>query len=192
MITTNVPTLKIHKLTQAQYDRELANGNIDESAFYLTPDNEGASSDSYIIPIYRGDDDALHIEESFNYSGDALFNAVNNNYFVALKLMLNETDCEIYPLTHNGWDESKYLFASFLNNCIRVIELNDEGLNGEYEHQINVDTSLSVGGRPADAKAVGDALATKAPLYTYGTEDLVAGESELAAGTLYFVYEEEE
>lgn len=28
-----------------------------------------------------------------------------------------------------------------------------------------------------------------APAYTYGTEDLTAGTSELATGTLYFVYE---
>lgn len=28
-----------------------------------------------------------------------------------------------------------------------------------------------------------------APLYTYGTEDLIAGVSPLATGTLYFVYE---
>lgn len=28
-----------------------------------------------------------------------------------------------------------------------------------------------------------------APAYTYGTEDLVAGESQLAAGTLHIVYE---
>ena len=40
MNTTNVSTLKIHKLTQAQYDRELAAGRIDENALYLTPDEE--------------------------------------------------------------------------------------------------------------------------------------------------------
>ena len=39
-ITENLSTLKIHKLTQAQYDRELAAGNIDPSALYLTPDDE--------------------------------------------------------------------------------------------------------------------------------------------------------
>lgn len=42
MITENLSTLKIHKLTQAQYDRELAAGNIDENAFYITP---GTSSE---------------------------------------------------------------------------------------------------------------------------------------------------
>ena len=40
MITNNVSTLKIHKLTQEQYDRELAAGRIDENAIYLTPDEE--------------------------------------------------------------------------------------------------------------------------------------------------------
>ena len=38
MITENLSTLKIHKLSQEQYDREFAAGNIDNSAIYLTPD----------------------------------------------------------------------------------------------------------------------------------------------------------
>jgi hypothetical protein len=38
--TENLSTLKIHKLTQEQYDRELAAGRIDENAIYLTPDEE--------------------------------------------------------------------------------------------------------------------------------------------------------
>lgn len=40
MITENLSTLKIHKLSQAQYDRELEAGRIDENALYLTPDEE--------------------------------------------------------------------------------------------------------------------------------------------------------
>lgn len=40
MIVENISTLKIHKLTQEQYDRELAAGNIDENALYLVPDEE--------------------------------------------------------------------------------------------------------------------------------------------------------
>ena len=38
MITENLSTLKIHKLTKEQYERELAAGRIDENALYLTPD----------------------------------------------------------------------------------------------------------------------------------------------------------
>lgn len=40
MITENLSTLKIHKLTQEQYEREVLSGNIDVSALYLTPDEE--------------------------------------------------------------------------------------------------------------------------------------------------------
>lgn len=40
MITENLSTLKIHKLTQEQYDREFEAGNIDENALYLTPEKE--------------------------------------------------------------------------------------------------------------------------------------------------------
>ena len=42
MITENLSTLKIHKLTQEQYEREVAAGRIDENAIYLTPDEVGA------------------------------------------------------------------------------------------------------------------------------------------------------
>ena len=40
MIAENLSTLKIHKLTKEQYERELAAGRIDENALYLTPDEE--------------------------------------------------------------------------------------------------------------------------------------------------------
>lgn len=40
MITENLSTLKIHKLTQSQYDRELEAGRIDANALYLTPAEE--------------------------------------------------------------------------------------------------------------------------------------------------------
>ena len=38
METQNLTTLRIHQLSTAQYNRELANGNIEEDALYLTPD----------------------------------------------------------------------------------------------------------------------------------------------------------
>lgn len=40
MKTENLSTLKIHKLSQAQYKRELEANNIDENALYLTPDED--------------------------------------------------------------------------------------------------------------------------------------------------------
>jgi hypothetical protein len=40
LITKNLSTLKIHILSQEQYDRELAAGRIDVNALYLTPDKK--------------------------------------------------------------------------------------------------------------------------------------------------------
>lgn len=38
--TEDISTLKIHKLSQEQYDELVKNGTIDETALYLTPDEE--------------------------------------------------------------------------------------------------------------------------------------------------------
>ena len=38
MTTKDLEVLKIYKLTQAQYDRRLASGALEEDALYLTPD----------------------------------------------------------------------------------------------------------------------------------------------------------
>lgn len=46
MITENLSTLKIHKLTQEQYDRERDASRLDKTAFYLTPD-EGVDFGNY-------------------------------------------------------------------------------------------------------------------------------------------------
>lgn len=59
----------------------------------------------------------------------------------------------------------------------------------ELPDAITIDTTLTQPGQAADAKAVGDAIAGKAPAYTYGTEDMTAGTSALETGKLYFIYE---
>lgn len=53
----NLPTLKIHKLTQEQYDREYAAGNLDPNALYLTPD-EGAD-----LPFFVQEEEPTDAEE---------------------------------------------------------------------------------------------------------------------------------
>lgn len=54
MITENLSTLKIHRLTQAQYDREFEAGNIDPNALYLTPEKE---------PIFIQNDEPTDAED---------------------------------------------------------------------------------------------------------------------------------
>lgn len=51
MKTTNLLTLEIHKLSQEQYDRELAAGNIDDNALYLTPEDDISTALDHIINI---------------------------------------------------------------------------------------------------------------------------------------------
>lgn len=54
MITENLSTLKIHKLTKEQYEREMTAGNIDETALYLTPYEEMDLS-SYKLSDFEND-----------------------------------------------------------------------------------------------------------------------------------------
>lgn len=49
METINLSTLRIHKLSKEQYDRELEAGAIDETAIYLTPEEEATQSTSGLM-----------------------------------------------------------------------------------------------------------------------------------------------
>lgn len=68
MKTENVSTLKIHKLTQEQYDRELATGNIDETALYLTPDEEIDLSPYATIEQLNTKADSVHSHDDMYYT----------------------------------------------------------------------------------------------------------------------------
>ena len=61
MITENVSTLKIHKLTQEQYDTALAAGSLDENAIYLTPNSTGSLADEVTIGI--NDEGSLYVKD---------------------------------------------------------------------------------------------------------------------------------
>lgn len=52
MTTENLSTLKIHKLTKQQYQREVDAGRIDANALYLTPDEIEVISDDEIIALF--------------------------------------------------------------------------------------------------------------------------------------------
>lgn len=72
MITTNLSTLKIHKLTQEQYDREREAGRLDENAIYLTPDEETDMSE-YVTTEQLGiaiDDAITQAKESGDLKGE--------------------------------------------------------------------------------------------------------------------------
>ena len=68
------------------------------------------------------------------------------------------------------------LTASNVQNAL------DELANSSVENHAS--THASTGSDPITPNMIG-----AAPAYTYGTDDLTAGTSELATGILYFVYE---
>lgn len=65
---TNLSTLKIHKLTQAQYDRALAAGNIDSNALYLTPDEEIDLSGYATNDDLANKADSIHTHDDIYYT----------------------------------------------------------------------------------------------------------------------------
>lgn len=66
MIAENLSTLKIHKLTQEQYDREREAGRLDENALYLTPDR------SFVV------DDALSNISTNPVQNQVIYEALNS------------------------------------------------------------------------------------------------------------------
>ena len=72
MITQDVsevlPTLKIHKLTQEEYDQKLTDGTLDENALYLTPDEEIDLSPYATVEQLDTKADVEHIHEDVNTS----------------------------------------------------------------------------------------------------------------------------
>lgn len=72
MITENVSTLKINKLTNEQYNRELDAGNVDEKALYLTPDDGYSKAEiEAMMPkvvvsscVYGGNNTYINIDSS--------------------------------------------------------------------------------------------------------------------------------
>ena len=75
----NIPTLKIHKLSQSQYNRELAAGRIDPNAIYLTPGDNAVATDGIFSLT---DKNGIWIEdwnESSDYTDNYGFNGGYEN-----------------------------------------------------------------------------------------------------------------
>ena len=96
MITENLSTLKIHKLTQDQYEREVIEDRIEANAFYLTPDaghmgvtiNEGKASHT-----------AIEISNHVQTGGTVVLYDCNCNYFHLNRL----SDREVFFSSTQGY-----------------------------------------------------------------------------------------
>lgn len=132
MRVTDLSTLKIHKLSQAQYERELAAGNIDENALYLTPD-EDIDLELLWADINAALDKKADSSEAVIYRNDRVFLPGKEPY-PGLKTLTVKVDTSgvhfIKVDTSNG-----ALEMNALSNC--WIELNGEKM---YVGSNTVDT----------------------------------------------------
>ena len=149
MITENLSTLKIHKLTQEQYDREFAAGNIDENAIYLTPDNYASKDyvDNLLSELSNGITrvivDALptetsEINENTIYMVPSQDNAENNIYdeYMFFKNSENLLIPEIIGST--AIDLNNYYTKAEIDEVAQVLITRDE-----VEEELgNIETAL--------------------------------------------------
>ena len=152
MITENLSTLKIHKLTQEQYSRELANGNIDETALYLTPET-----------IIEGNC-VLHIHDMATYAGILNYRKINNIYYLygeigVETLAQGETLFDIYnedlPNDFKFPNDDEYFMV--YKESINETQLNYEPISMRFYQDESIgltvlSVSSAVGG--TDSKAI--------------------------------------
>lgn len=116
MLTENLTTLKIHKLTQEQYDRELESGNIDETALYLTPEEEIDLS-GYATKEYVGD-----LTNYWQYSESTIdaVRAINQNAEWVLANFEQHAN-KIQNIFDYSTDETKYPSAKATYDLMKFV-----------------------------------------------------------------------
>lgn len=140
MKTENLQTLKIHKLTQEQYERELNAGRIDENALYLTPDE------------YTNDIEDL--KKALNNKADKE-HYHNETYYTKLEIdnfeFINDLNLEEYAfISVNEVDEICIANATLVNityNLSNVTSVNTGQkavLQSSYETTLTPNTGYTI------------------------------------------------
>lgn len=154
MLTENLSTLKIHKLSQEQYDREYAAGNLEETALYLTPDNYVTKDyvDSHLSGgITRIITDTLPTEPSENviYMIPSQKGAANNIYDEYMFFTDNEGMFVPEIIGSTAVDLTNYYTKPEIDNMTKVFvhsnTLTSDYYNKQYIDQIvvNVQNTLT-------------------------------------------------
>jgi hypothetical protein len=123
MITENLSTLEIHKLTQAQYERLEQAGTINENAIYLTPDD---GSDRTGLPV---------VIEEFSPEVEAIIDTVLETRMTPdealaaskcglfLKVMQTDGQWNMYSMTSIANDGSYVIFHRVHDNIVSMINI---------------------------------------------------------------------
>lgn len=131
MNTENLLTLKIHKLTQAQYDRELANGSIDENALYLTPEE-------IPVPIAEGGTGASTATSALDNLGAVGRDVSGRNFTIDGSTVVAGPGAEIFNNYSYNIASGDYSHAEGYNTTARGDYSHAEGFyttaSGYYSH----------------------------------------------------------
>lgn len=103
MITENLSTLKIHKLTKAQYDRESAAGTLDPTALYLTPD-ESADLSEYITKEELLEPVMETVTQTYTWDGDYNTSSSINGYLKVSDNLPNRDTIEGSSFIYSYWN----------------------------------------------------------------------------------------
>lgn len=118
MIVENLSTLKIHKLSQEQYDNALAAGTLDENAIYLTPDNDSEDTSNPLgiqveitslagATVYYTDPDGNSFTENVDSDGKLAMSIPNYGTYTFYAQLdgeqsnvvtVNFDTCKVYPM----------------------------------------------------------------------------------------------
>lgn len=148
MITESLSTLKINKMSQKQFERELAAGNIEENALYLTPVNDEQYI-VYIKEVYNEEsgENEYVTDESFNW--DELLSVVyEQKKQVVCRLLLSDSneDFAEFNLTYGTVNEDSCIcFSKNYNGNMESIDIYDDGFVSFTSYNVNstINSSLN-------------------------------------------------
>lgn len=136
MNTENLTTLKIHKLTQAQYDRELANGSIDENALYLTPQE-------IPVPISEGGTGASTATSALDSLGAVGRNVSGRNFTINGSTVVAGDGAEVFNDYDNNIARGTYSHAEGSHTTASGNYSHAEGYETVAEYQSHAEGSYT-------------------------------------------------
>lgn len=159
MKITDVPALKINKLTRQQFKKAVEENRINDNEIYLTPD----IAEPYFVYITVNGSD-IKLDTFHEFSGEELFEAIGIKRPVYL--IEDEDISQLFILTYCDHDEgvAKFSRTSIVNSALLVqeVEILYDGTISSTTTTNKTDATLTLGNRAADAAAVGQKLAADA------------------------------
>ena len=176
MITENLQTLKIIRLTQEQYDRESAAGNLDENALYLTPDEATDLSGYATKDELNGKADAEHNHDDAYYTKTEIDTALENkagsthsheisditNLQTALDDKVSSNDWDSLVDTVDGKANTDHTHDDRYYTETEIDTMLEGKADVNHNHDSSYDTKGSANEALTQAKSYADSVAAKA------------------------------